>query len=266
MDLLVLKGGSALDIIHRVSGRASIDIDLSLNGNFPFSNEEASIRLKKCLDTTFIDKGLRVFDYSFREVPPILTDDFRSFWGGFQVTFKLIEDSMFSAEPAEHERMRREALMIGNKGQFQIDISKHELCDGKMHADLDGFRVAVYTPEMIVAEKLRAICQQDEIYGNLLKKEVRQRARDFVDIDMIREQFRLDLSCDGFGVLLSDMFKAKHVPLRLLGNVCKYREFHRIGFASVGDTIRVGTSLHAFDYYFERVEALCEDLKPFWDI
>jgi predicted nucleotidyltransferase component of viral defense system len=34
MDRLVLKGGNALDIIHQVSVRASIDVDFSMSDDF----------------------------------------------------------------------------------------------------------------------------------------------------------------------------------------------------------------------------------------
>ena len=32
MEKLVLKGGNALDLVHRIGGRASMDIDLSIDG------------------------------------------------------------------------------------------------------------------------------------------------------------------------------------------------------------------------------------------
>lgn len=43
MERLVLKGGNALDIIHRVSARASVDIDLSIDGDFT-SEERLTLR------------------------------------------------------------------------------------------------------------------------------------------------------------------------------------------------------------------------------
>jgi predicted nucleotidyltransferase component of viral defense system len=35
MERLVLKGGNALDLVHRISTRASMDVDLSMPGDFP---------------------------------------------------------------------------------------------------------------------------------------------------------------------------------------------------------------------------------------
>src|SRR5437867_2298452 len=60
--------------------------------------------------------------------------------------------------------------------KFRVEISKHEYCEGKIQATLDGHTIYVYTEEMCVVEKLRAICQQMPGYG---KTNPTPRARDF---------------------------------------------------------------------------------------
>lgn len=71
MERLVLKGGNALDLIHRVSTRASADVDLSIDGDFP-SELRLALRgkIEKALQDTFRPEGFQVFDVKLEERPP----------------------------------------------------------------------------------------------------------------------------------------------------------------------------------------------------
>jgi hypothetical protein len=92
MERLVLKGGNALDIIHRISARASVDVDLSIDGDFT-SEERGALggRIEKVLKDTFQPEGYQVFDVRLEDQPPGLTADLKDFWGGYSVEFKLIK-------------------------------------------------------------------------------------------------------------------------------------------------------------------------------
>ena len=70
----------------------------------------------------------------------------------------------------DRETLRRHATVTGpkNKRTITIDISKFEFCDSKKEYDLEGYTIYVYTPEMIVFEKIRAICQQMVEYGEVV--------------------------------------------------------------------------------------------------
>jgi hypothetical protein len=159
-------------------------------------------------------------------------------------------------------------LQLGRGSKFLIDISKFEYTIGKQQQDLDGYRIFVYSPQMIVAEKLRAICQQMPEYGPVIKRSRAgaSRARDFVDIHAIVTRRRIDMSSQDNVSLLSHMFKAKKVPLSLLGYIGKYREFHQMDFQAVRDTVRPGVALKEFDFYFDFVLGLAERLKPLWNV
>jgi len=188
------------------------------------------------------------------------------FWGGYRLEFKLIEVEKLSRCRNDLAEKRRNALQIGGLGKFQVDISKYEYCGGKRRLDFDGYSIFVYTPEMMVSEKLRAICQQMPAYGNIVKRgrAGTARGRDFVDIHGLVTHFRIDMTSESNRTLISLVFEAKKVPLGLLGEVGGYREFHRPDFQVVKDTVKAGVQLREFDFYFDFVVGLCTELETLW--
>jgi len=157
-------------------------------------------------------------------------------------------------------------MSIRPNAYFSVDISCHEYCRPKKEYDLDGYTIYVYTPEMIVCEKLRAICQQMPEYAKIVTSPSRSaRARDFFDICTLVEHFALDLTSGSNQDLLRRMFEAKRVPLDLLHNMSDHREYHRSDFAAVEATVKPGIRLREFDYYFDYVVTLVRALKPFGD-
>jgi hypothetical protein len=86
------------------------------------------------------------------------------------------------------------------------------------------------------------------------------RARDFFDIHTILENFTIDLDASENYELLGNIFAAKKVPLRLLGRIAAYREFHREDFLSVRDTVKSNVELEDFDFYFDYVVSVIESL------
>lgn len=269
MERLVLKGGNALDLVHRISTRASLDVDLSMDNDF-IAAERRVIRdkVENLLKQTFRPAGYEVFDVKMEDRPPGLTPDMADFWGGYRIEFKIAERAIFEKFSADSQQLRRNAVLLGHRSRFLIDISKFEYTTGKQPQDLDGYRIFVYSPEMIVAEKLRAICQQMPEYGQVIKRcrPGTSRARDFVDIHALVTELGIDMSTLDNSSLLSHMFEAKRVPLLLLGLIGKYREFHQMDFQAVRDTVRPGVVLKEFNFYFDFVLGLVERLKPLWNV
>jgi len=255
LERLVLKGGNALDLIHRISTRASMDIDFSMHGDFEKAEfAEVQKRVHRSLAQTFVEKGLEVFDFRMEEVPSGLTADIAEFWGGYSVEFKLIVRERRFELGDDLEALRRHAMKLGMREstKFSIDISKFECVDQKVAQDLSGYRIFVYSPAMIVCEKLRAICQQMPEYGPVVKRNRSggARARDFVDIHALVTELSVDATSET-QELLREIFRAKRVPLELLKRIGNYREFHRDDFVAVKDTVKPGVQLRSFDFYVD---------------
>jgi hypothetical protein len=249
MDRLVLKGGNALDLIHRISTRASVDVDFSMRDDFPAGQQEAfRLRVDRVLRTTFREAGYEVFDVRMEERPEGLTDDVADFWGGYGVEFKLIGKANFEQFSANIGELRRHALHLGQGQRFLIDISRFEYTEGKEPQDLDGYRIFVYSPMMIACEKLRAICQQMPEYGPVVKRRRPggARARDFLDIYTLVTERKLDMTTKQNRAVLTSIFQAKRVPLSLLGLIKNFREFHRADFPAVQATLKPGVQVEGF--------------------
>ena len=145
-------------------------------------------------------------------------------------------------------------------------MSKHEFCGRKEQRLLEHYTIYVYAPVAFVCEKLRAICQQMPDYVKVVRSHPSARARDFVDIHVAANAFGVDFEDDEFLGVLRDVFAAKRVPLRLIGQIEGYREFHRPDFASVRATVKPNVNLREFDYYFDYVVERCQSLKALWDV
>jgi len=269
MDCLVLKGGNALDLIHRMSTRASLDVDFSMENDFPEGERESfRQRVERALRVTFREAGYEVFDLKMEDRPPGVTPELAQFWGGYCIEFKLIEKDKYDQHSANIFQLRKYAVHLGQGQKFLIDISRFEYIAGKEAQYLDGYRIFVYSAEMIVCEKLRAICQQMPEYGPVVKRSRSggARARDFLDIHTLITERKLDMTLEKNKELLSAIFKAKKVPLSYLDWIKNYREFHSADFPAVKDTIKAGVKLQSFDFYFNYVLDLIEQLKPLWDV
>lgn len=263
MDFFVLKGGNLLDIIYDISLRSSIDLDFSIEGEFK-KKDLAKIRrkTKNALINTFYGAGYRVFDINFSEIPKKISSAIKNFWGGYNIEFKLIEIDKYPKFKNAIDALRRNATVVGpnQKRKFRIEISKFEYCAQKEKRELEGLTVYIYSPLMIVLEKLRSICQQMPEYKSIVKThQPTARARDFLDIFVVFENFKINLADDI--ELLMKIFEAKKVPLSYINNIKKYREFHRQDFDAVKATVRADISLQEFDFYFDCVVKKCEELK-----
>lgn len=266
MDRLVLKGGNALDIIYGVSTRSSVDLDFSMEDEFQKEDlEDVKKRIERRLGETFSEHDYMVFDVLLEDVPSNVTEDMRHFWGGYKINFKVIMRSKYEAlikEPKGIESVRRQAEIVGpqNSRTFKVDISKFEFVEGKEQKDIEGFTVNLYTPAMIICEKIRAICQQIPEYANTVKKKTEGRARDFFDIYYVHQEYPIDFHKEETTKLLESIFNAKKVPLSLISKIHLYRDFHKGSFPAVISTVRPEIDLEEFDFYFDFVIDLCKEL------
>lgn len=265
MERFVLKGGNLLDIVYQLSARASIDVDLSMSGEFE-DVDKLRAKILKALESTFRARGYVVFDFKLMEVPPKLSDDMKDFWGGYRVHFKLIDQKKYGAFSDSLEDLRRNAAVVGEKGStvFQVDISKHEFCEDKLLFEVDEHSVYGYSPEMFVAEKLRAICQQMDEYVQLVQLHPRSRPKDFVDIQIIAQHYGIAFGREDFRDLVRQTFTVKKVPVFLLGEIRTTKEYHEQGFQAVRDTVYPDFNLESFEFYFDYVARNCGLLKPLW--
>jgi hypothetical protein len=264
MNTFVLKGGNAIDIIYDVNGRASIDIDVSMEKDFATGKlAEIRARLENALQKTFDDYSYLAFDVNLQEKPKTPHQETKDFWGGYLLEFKIIEKN--KAQTLTHEKQRKQALSVGpgNSTKFKVDISKFEYCEPKAEKDLDGYTIYVYTPLMVIYEKLRAICQQLPCYTVKIKQQPRPRARDFFDIYCIITELNLEsqLFLPENIEILKEIFAAKRVPIQLLSKIADQKEFHAGSFYAVKDTVRNKANLKDYDFYFNYVLQLTENLK-----
>ena len=266
LDLLVLKGGNAMDLVLKVSSRASVDVDLSVDKNFDY--DTVWPKVETAIRSGFAEKGYLAFDIKMAIKPGKMPDELASFWGGYMVEFKLISEDRAAEVEYNQNTLRREAIMLGQGSKFTIDISRHEYTEDKQLHDLDGYTIYVYSPEMIVCEKLRAICQQMPEYAEIIKRKGlgNQRARDFIDIEVLIRKFNIDLGNERARHLVEQMFTIKRVPLAWLEKIPETRTFHALGYPEVRAAMKPGIEVHPFDYYFDFVVEHLQKLKPLWNV
>ena len=269
MPQLVLKGGNLLDVVYGISTRPSQDIDLSICGDVE-DTETFRGMIERALSNWFQPKGYVVFDVTIAEEPRNLTEEFCDFWGGYKVEFKIVEAETYSTRGADVQKLRMAAMrVVGDNGKkFSIDISKHEYVDEKVSEIVEGFTVFAYSPQMLVAEKLRAVCQQMPEYSKQLKKHATPRGRDFLDIHTVSTNFNVEFGSSNFHQTVKKVFQAKRVDVRLLSKIGEEetREFHRPDFVSIAPTVRPDFELQDFDFYYNYVVEKCRMLESLWSI
>ncbi|MCU7376165.1 nucleotidyl transferase AbiEii/AbiGii toxin family protein [Paucibacter sp. O1-1] len=262
MDELVLKGGNAMALIHKLTSRQSIDLDFSMARDFEGGVEGVQAKIVRALQQTFRAAGYEPFDLKMAEKPAQVSPELAGFWGGYDLEFKLAPTEQYEALKQDMDKLRKSALNIGQGTKFSIDISRFEYVEDKEPAEVDGYRIFVYSPTMIACEKLRAICQQMEVYGPVVKRSRpgAPRARDFIDIYVLVEELGLTLTQARALQITREMFKVKHVELAWLADIGKEREFHRQNFEAVRQTRATSYDLKDFDFYFDYVVKLANEV------
>jgi predicted nucleotidyltransferase component of viral defense system len=258
MEKFVLKGGNALDIVYTIGTRSSVDIDLSMSGDFA-DVQDAQERIFRGLRDRFDSAGFVVFDEKFQLRPSVMREGQSPRWGGYQVDFKIADRATYEKHGNDIEALRRNASLVGpeQKRTFKIDISKYEFVEPKEETEIDNYTVYVYTLPMMAVEKLRAICQQMSEYE--MRRNAKPRARDFYDIHSIVTTGEIDLTNAENLELVRNIFAAKSVPLSLIGNIKNTRDYHIIDWPAVEQS--VAGEINDFDFYFEFVVELAERLQ-----
>lgn len=254
---LVLKGGNALQLVYDITDRASMDIDFSIEGDFTESDyNRINSTLDALLNDEFQKENLIVFDIKFIEKPK--TNKVK-IWKGYNIEFKVAHEEKWFED--DIDKTRRNAIKIlGQSTKFSIDISSFEYIASAKKHDLDGIVLLVYTPEMIVIEKLRALCQSIPEYQEIINTaRIKGRARDFYDIWNICNQFSIDVNSSQNKELIQEIFKAKRVPVSFLNLLEEYKDLQRENWKSVEDTL--GSENKGFDFYFDYVMKLVGEIK-----
>ena len=261
-EQIVLKGGNAMSLVHRISARTSLDLDFSLESDFEHVADVQG-RMERALADRFAPYGLVPFDLMLFPKPSNADEERHPRWGGYRLEFKLVDEQRFQSLRSNLEKLRREASVVGPKQLrvFTVDFSKWEYTAGKVRFDLDAYTIYVYTPAMIAVEKVRAICQQMVEYAPTGRTR-HPRARDFYDIHSVATKTEFRFGTRETAELVRAVFAAKEVPLFLLSKIRNQREFHRPDWPSV----KTATSekLEEFDYYFDFVVREVEGLHALW--
>lgn len=259
MHSLVLKGGNALQLAYEITNRGSIDIDFSVDREF---TEYEFSKLPKwfayILNRTFIDEKLVVFDVKFDLKPKRGSIPE---WMGYLLRFKVIEQEKFDQFEGDLEKIRRNAIKLNDQStQYEVDISAYEYTAAATTKEIEGVFLRVYTLEMILFEKIRALCQTMPEYREIVTTaNTKHRARDVYDIYTVFNSGVLDLD----EKLLREIFKAKQVPLSFINNLENLREHNREDWNSVIQTVSSDEDLQEYDYYFDK---LIEIAKPFTNL
>lgn len=254
MDKFVLKGGSAIDLVYKIDSRASVDIDLSIEKDFdPEELSKVQDKILESLSSIFGEAGYIIFDLNFIRKPLRARPDRPSFWGGYKVEFKILPHEEKHLLDTDISMARNLSQVVGpnNVKRFIIEISKYEYCELKEEAEIDGYTIYVYTPKLLVMEKLRAMCQQMAEYEFNDGQAQPPRQKDIYDIYTLVTHLGIKFSPEDSEILQS-VFAIKKVPISLLGLLPKCREDYR-DLTTVRDTIIDGTVLLPSDEYFDFV-------------
>lgn len=248
---LVLKGGNAIQLAYDITDRASLDIDFSMAGDFTHDEVNRLERiLLGLLNSEFQKHDLMVFDIEFIEKPK---QNIVKEWKGYLLNFKVVHVDKYDSGDMHKTRNAAYPIYENHSPKFQVEISSFEYTASKKKVEVDGAIFYVYTPEMIVFEKIRALCQSIPEYSTIIPSAKQKgRARDFYDIWNLCNNFSIDFSLEKNKSMFKEIFKAKLVPLEFIDLLPKYRDFQKQNWDSVIDTLTVEDD-KGFDFYFDFV-------------
>jgi predicted nucleotidyltransferase component of viral defense system len=259
MQRLVLKGGNAIDLAYNRSGntsRTSFDLDYSIEGDDD-DIEDLKTTIENVLSQTFIEKGYIINEFKFESKPHTIKDPIvASFWGGHKIGFKVIKESLHEKYKGDKKAISRNSIALKDNSStvFDIEISKYEYTGHKQITDIDELKLYVYSREMIVFEKLRALCQQMPMYSSIVPDfSPRSRARDFYDIFYILDGYNIDMESEENKTILKHVFDAKKVPLDYIKELRNHKSIHADNWNSVTNTVSNTTKIEDFDFYFNFV-------------
>ena len=144
---------------------------------------------------------------------------------------------------------------------MKVEISKFEYTEKAIIKEVDGYAIKVYSPELVVCEKLRAICQQMPEYLAIIKSQKPSpRPRDFFDIYHVASQWGIDLSDKDTQETIKHVFAAKKVPLKLLEKIGDQatHDYHETAFGELEAVVDQSHKLESFLFYFDYTKELIQ--------
>ena len=266
-DILVLKGGNALSILE-LTRRESFDLDFSLY-EFLLNDKELEDRFRTAIYDYFEENDFKIIKFRFKIKPKkeIYPKVFK--WGGYAIEFKFIKLDRYNEltrntnpKTLKSAYAQEYANMTGSNDPVLIELSKNEYCKTYNEKVFEDITIKIYSPWMIIFEKLRALCQQMDEYPK--RKNPSQRARDFFDIYTTTKAYVLDRTSqkdkEELKELVKNIFEIKEVDIKLLENLEVYREFHRPSFQKVIDSVFEDerTDLKNYDFYFDETKKVAK--------
>lgn len=230
LDKLVLKGGNALRL-HEITSRESQDLDFSIAETIRFEKENEGKILEAAISDSFLEKGYLVNSFVFEDKPKKRKDSLPPFWGGYSINFSILDKERYKEKIDQYKthpsdlNKYAESLSDGSK-KIEIDISYDEFVQEKVPMTLEGTTIFLYSPLMIVYEKIRASCQQLDEYQLASSK---TRARDLYDIyKTLTNPKQVELRSEVLNkknlYMFESIFKAKDVPYSLLLKIEQKRD------------------------------------------
>ncbi len=253
---LFLKGGTALRLFENLAARLSVDADFSTDQSI-----EDPERFFQAIDNALTDRfsrhDLDVLDFEYKRKPKTQRTDRPDWWGGWLCEFKLCSKD-HRGKPLEDRRRNSLIPQDAVSPKIPLEISDHEYCGTGRITTIQDVPVHGYTRELLVLEKLRAICQQHPDYPYRLKK---NRARDFYDIQQLTQNPD-DAFVESCRNQIDNVFAAKEVPLALLTDLWNetFTSGFATGFEQLVTSIR-GETL-PFERYLDHTRFLVMSLLP----
>ncbi len=266
-DILVLKGGNALSILN-LTRRGSYDLDFSLY-ECNLDDEELEDRFSTAISNHFEENDFKIIKFIFTKKPKKEIAPHTFMWGGYAIEFKFIKLDKYneltkstSPKTVKSAYAQEYVNMTGTNDPVLIELSKNEYCKTYNEKVFEDITLKIYSPWMIILEKLRALCQQMDEYPK--RKNSSQRARDFFDIYTTAKAYVYDRTSDkdkeDLKELFKNIFEIKEVDIKLLENIEAYREFHRSSFQKVIDSVLIDErkDLEDYDFYFDETKKVAQ--------
>lgn len=219
LDILTLKGGIAMRLLD-LTNRESSDLDFSITEGKRLSKEIEGKQIEKQLNQSFEEIGYKVISLKFSDKPlkrKVITPPY---WGGYQIEFSIISlDRFHDLNEKQKSNINAYGESIENgKKKIKIDLSFEEYTKPRIETQLNDYTIYLYSPIMIVYEKIRASCQQLPEYKLGTEK---ARARDLYDIyTMLTHKKQIDLKNEVFNednfYIIKKMFELKNVDFPLM--------------------------------------------------
>jgi hypothetical protein len=212
--------------------------------------------MKSKIGKRFRELKFDTIDFKWIKKPKRKSKDKPDWWGGWAFEFKIVSD--VHREKSIDMKQKNALIPEGaNSSKIIVEISEHEYCKNGRTKSINGVTILGYSREMIVIEKIRAICQQHPDYTYKLST---NRSRDFYDIYELTVDVDDDFAhrCSG---LIENVFRAKEVPMGILKSLWEddFIDSQRRGFDQVKDTVQ-GKKMYDFDFYVENLRFLVNDI------